>query len=102
MINVSDTSKYNISNSVNGTVVASLFTIMNTQSSDVGRYTCHAENIIGIERSSGVLTVNGKYPYVCVHMCMCACMHVCVCMCVHVCVCVCVCVSRSLLNSQRI
>jgi len=60
MINVSDTSKYNVSSSVNGTVVMSSLTIMNTQSSDVGTYTCHAENIIGIDRSSGILTVNGK------------------------------------------
>jgi len=61
MINVSDTSKYNVSSSVNGTVVMSLLTIMNTQSSDVGTYTCQAENSIGIDISSGILTVNGKY-----------------------------------------
>ena len=60
MINVSDTNKYNISNSVNGTVVMSSFTILNAQSFDVGRYTCYAENIIGNDTSSGILTVNGK------------------------------------------
>ena len=60
MIDVSNASKYIISNSSNGTMVISLLTIMNTQSSDVGRYTCVAENIIGSDQSSGILTVNGK------------------------------------------
>ena len=60
MIDVSNASKYIISNSSNGTMVISLLTIMNTQSSDVGRYTCVAENIIGSDQSSGVLLVNGK------------------------------------------
>ena len=60
MVNVSVTSKYNISSSVNETLVGSFLTITNVQSSDVGTYTCHAENIIGIDRSSGILTVNGK------------------------------------------
>ena len=69
MINVTDETKYNISNSLNETVLASFLTITNVQSSDVGTYTCHAENIIGIDRSSGILTVNGKnicspYEYV--------------------------------------
>ena len=66
MINVTDETKYNISNSLNETVLTSLLTITNVQSSDVGTYTCHAENIIGIDRSSGILTVNGKHicsPY---------------------------------------
>jgi len=61
MMNVSDISKYNISSSVNGTVVMSSLTINNTQSSDVGTYTCQAENIIGIDRSFGILTVKGKH-----------------------------------------
>ena len=60
MIDVSNASKYIISNSSNGTMVISLLTIMNTQSSDVGRYTCVAENIIGSDQNSGILTVNGK------------------------------------------
>ena len=67
MIDVSNVSKYIISNSLNGTMVISLLTIMNTQSSDVGRYTCVAENIIGSDQTSGVLTVNGKIIYA-VHM----------------------------------
>ena len=58
---VSDASKYSISNSLNGTVIKSLLTIVSAQSSDVGKYTCHAENIIGTDRSSGILTVNGKF-----------------------------------------
>ena len=62
MIDVSNASKYIISNSLNGTMVTSLLTIMNTQSYDVGRYTCVAENIIGSDQSSGVLSVNGKQP----------------------------------------
>ena len=61
MINISDASKYNVSSLTNGTTVTSLLTIMNTQSSDVGTYTCFAENIIGSDQSSGVLTVNGNY-----------------------------------------
>ena len=61
MMNISDASKYNVSSLMNGTTVTSLLTIMNTQSSDVGTYTCSANNIIGNNQSSGVLTVNGKY-----------------------------------------
>ena len=61
MINASNSSDYNVSNTMNGTVVTSSLTIVNAQSSDVGTYTCHAENIIGSDRSSAVLTVNGKY-----------------------------------------
>ena len=60
MINVSDASKYNISNTMSETIVTSSLTISNVQSSDVGTYTCKAENIIGIDQSSGILTVNGK------------------------------------------
>ena len=60
MINISDASKYIISNSLNGTVITSLLTIMNTQSSDAGIYTCEAANFINTVRSSGILTINGK------------------------------------------
>ena len=60
MINTSNTSKYNISNSTNGSVITSVFTILNTRSSDVGTYTCHAENDFGDNRNSGTLTINGK------------------------------------------
>ena len=61
MINVSDASNYNISDSLNGTVVESLLSIENVQSSDVGTYACQAENFIGMDRSFGILTVNGKF-----------------------------------------
>ena len=60
-INVSDISKYNVSSDpFNGTVVRSSLSIVNAQSLDVGVYTCRAENVIGNDRSSGLLTVNGK------------------------------------------
>ena len=60
LLNVLNASDHNISSIVSGIVVESLLTIFNTQSSDVGTYTCHAENLIGSDRSSGILTVNGK------------------------------------------
>ena len=70
MIHVSDAS-YNVSESLNGTVIESLLSIENIQSFDVGTYTCHAENFIGIDRSSGILTVNSEFvlPYINVGCC---------------------------------
>ena len=51
---------FEISISASGeTVVESSLTIINPQSSDVGTYTCQAENNIGSAESSGMLT-NGK------------------------------------------
>ena len=38
----------------------SSLTILNIRSSDAGTYICHATNIISTDRSSGILTVNGK------------------------------------------
>ena len=61
MINVSDASKYNVSNTLSETTVTSLLAISNVQSSDVGTYTCQAENIFGFDQSSGILTVYGKF-----------------------------------------
>ena len=63
MINVSDANKHNISNTLNKTVITSALTISNVQSSDVGTYIylSQAENFIGIDQSSGILTVNGKF-----------------------------------------
>ena len=55
-----NTSKYQVLDSINGTMIKSCLTIMSAQSSDVGKYTCHADNIVGIDRSSGILTVNSK------------------------------------------
>ena len=69
MVNMSHSSKYTSSSShLNESITESMFRIRNTKSSDVGTYTCVANNIIGIDRSSGVLTVNGKYvhSYVCI------------------------------------
>ena len=60
MINVSHASKYNTTSSVNGTLVEGLLTILSVISSDVGIYTCHANNTIGTDINSGILTVNGK------------------------------------------
>ena len=60
MINISNTSKYNISNSISGTVIKSALTIMDTNLFDVGNYTCHAENIFGDDQDDAVLVVNGK------------------------------------------
>ena len=60
MVNVSDAKIYSNISSLNKTLVEGLFIITNVQSSDVGTYTCHTENIIGRDSSSGVLTVNGK------------------------------------------
>ena len=67
MINVSNTSKYNVTSSINDTMVTSIITIMNTQSSDAGNYTCCVKNIIDIDCSSGILTVNGMLgvPHIC-------------------------------------
>ena len=35
--------------------------IINPVSSDAGTYTCYAENVVGNDNSSGILTVNGNY-----------------------------------------
>ena len=61
MINISSTSKYNVTSLINDIMVESFITIMNTQSPDAGTYTCYAENIINSDSSSGILTVNGMY-----------------------------------------
>ena len=61
MINISSTSKYNVTSLINDTMVESFITIMNTQSLDAGTYTCYAENTIDSNSSSGILIVNGMY-----------------------------------------
>ena len=68
MINLSNSSKYNSSSmALNETIIESTLFIINAESSDVGTYTCEAENIIGADQSSAVLTVNSecllKYTY---------------------------------------
>ena len=57
LLNATD---HNITSTVDGVTVESLLTIFNAQSSDAGTYTCHADNVFGSDRSSGVLTVNGN------------------------------------------
>ena len=63
MINTSNTSKYNKSSSINGNAITSVFIIMDIKLSDVGNYTCYAENMFGVDRDVGVLVVNGKQKY---------------------------------------
>ena len=59
VMDLSDSSKYNShSVTLSGNLLAFL-TILNAVSSDVGTYTCQAENIIGSDQTSGILTVNG-------------------------------------------
>ena len=61
MVNLSDSSKYNSSSMyLNESIIESSLNILNAESSDVGTYTCEAENIFGTDRSLAVLTVNGK------------------------------------------
>ena len=61
MINLSNSSKYSSSlMALNETIIESTLFIINAESSDVGTYTCEAGNIIGTDRSSGVLSVNGE------------------------------------------
>ena len=61
MVNLSDSSKYNSSSVyLNESIIECTLNIINAESSDVGTYTCEAENIFGTDRSSGILTVNGK------------------------------------------
>ena len=43
-----------------GENILSFLTIINANSSDVGTYSCKAENTIGSDISSGILTVNGR------------------------------------------
>ena len=61
MVNLSDSSKYNNSSMyLNESIIESIFYIIKAESSDVGIYTCEAENSFGTDKSSGVLSVNGK------------------------------------------
>ena len=69
MINLSNNSKFISSSTIlNGTIIESTLFVINVESSDVGTYTCEAENIIGADQSSAVLTVNSecllKYTYI--------------------------------------
>ena len=59
-LNLSNTSKYNISNLIKGNVSTSSFVIINAMLSDVGIYACYAENTFGGDQNSITLAVNGK------------------------------------------
>ena len=62
MVNLSDGSKYNSSSMyLNESIIESTLNTINVELSDVGIYTCEAENNFGTDQSSGVLTVNGKF-----------------------------------------
>lgn len=67
MIDLSDSSKYSslsvVINYLDGTTI-SFLVIINALSSDVGTYTCEAENVIGSDQTHGILTVNGMYDCV--------------------------------------
>ena len=59
-VTIITTDKYTISAAgVSGRVESSL-QIINPEISDAGTYTCHAENVVGSDNSSEILTVNGK------------------------------------------
>ena len=63
VVNLSDRSKYNSHSVTLNVNVLAFLTIINGISSDVGTYTCQAENIIGSDQTSGILTVNGIYVH---------------------------------------
>ena len=56
----SNTAKYMITERRISTSNADILNIMNVQSSDVGTYTCNANNVVSSDTSPGVLTVNGE------------------------------------------
>ena len=58
MINQSE--KYSLGFLANSGRTESSLQINNPGTSDAGTYTCHAENVIGSDNSSGILTVNGN------------------------------------------
>ena len=60
-INETNTMKYNITElALNDIAKRSMLTIMDTESSDIGSYTCKAANFPSSDTSSGMLMVNGK------------------------------------------
>ena len=62
MINPSNNSKYKYSRMVfNESVTESTLNITDIELSDVGTYTCEAENIIDKDQSSGILMLNGMW-----------------------------------------
>ena len=65
MINVSDnSSKYMIvSRSLNITTTENMLIVYNVTSSDVGRYTCNATNVIGSVTDFGILSITSMLRY---------------------------------------
>ena len=59
-VDVTNTVKYVV---VSPLLSQSTIRINNVQSSDVGTYTCNATNVVSSDTSSGVLTVNGEFPF---------------------------------------
>ena len=58
---IDDTNKYNTNVNENFTVVTSVLELaIQNESNIVGTYTCEANNSIGMDRESAVLTINGK------------------------------------------
>ena len=45
---------------LNESIIESILDIINAESSDVGAYTCEAENDFGTDKNSAVLTVNSE------------------------------------------
>ena len=64
VLNLSNTLKYNSHSFTLNENILAFLTIISAQSSDVGTYTCQAENIIGSDQTSGILTVNGTYTII--------------------------------------
>jgi len=58
-IDISDVNKYRIMKMINATVIESTLEVMSVTLSNVGIYTCVAENEAGNDTSSGVLIVHG-------------------------------------------
>ena len=67
MVDMSDSSKYSSLSIPLDETTISFLVIIHVQSSDVGTYTCEAENIIGNDHSFGILTVNGVYAHICMY-----------------------------------
>ena len=61
IIDLSDASKYGTSALLLDHKILSILLLIHIQSSDAGTYTCKAINIVGIDKSSAILTVNGMY-----------------------------------------
>ena len=58
---VSNEGEHNISTSTNGSLVESSLKIVNPHSSDLGKYTCTASNVVINKQKFAVLTANSKH-----------------------------------------